>query len=359
MRPALMLGAFVGVFVTGLPGQAQAPPDVRVINVTEVLVRSGPSDKFYPTSRLAQGERVVVVPQPPDALQAGWLAIKPPRGSFSWINQRFVEVIVPGTGKVVADTPIPVLVGSSESKDEPTKEGIKATRGSQVIILDKANYTDRGVWLPILPQPGEVRYIPESAVLPSASAPAVAANSNLPMARPTAAPGVPVVAPTPSAGAAGVGDEVVRNLQKAADAETDPVRRAQILQMLASLPPRSSAAQQAVYPSTVVAAAAPAGGNTALYAGGSAATFIAAAKWSDYGELRRTAFREADGRPVYALVDAQGHTRIYATPLPNLSLEPYLGRHLSLYGPTFYNQNERVNEMTVSHVAPLPDKNRY
>jgi len=332
MRPELMLGGIVGVFLTVLPGSAQAPPDVRTIIVREVLVRSGPNDKFYPTSRLAQGDRVVVVPQPPEGQQPGWLAIKPPRGSFSWINQRFVEVIVPGTGKVVADTPIPVLVGSSETKEQPTKEGSKAVRGSQVIIVDKPLTTDIGVFLPILPQPGEVRYIPESAVQPSALTSSGAAYASNPATgRPSGAPGVPVVGPTPAVGTQGAG---------------------------------YAAAQQPGYPNTVVAAAAPAAmaqGNASLYAPANAAAGVgvAAAKWSDYGELRRTAFHEADGRPVYALVDAQGHTRIYATPLPNLSLEPYLGRRLALYGPTSYNQVERVNEMTVSHVAPLPVQNRY
>src|SRR5439155_507638 len=99
------------------------------------------------------------------------------RGSFSWINQRFVQIMVPGTGNVVTDwnNPVTVLVGSALS-GEHNKEGAKAARGSQVIILDKPNYTDNGVWLPILPQPSEVRYIPESAVRPAGAGAQVAAG---------------------------------------------------------------------------------------------------------------------------------------------------------------------------------------
>jgi hypothetical protein len=112
-------------------------------------------------------------------------------------------------------------------------------------------------------------------------------------------------------------------------------------------------ARQPGYSNTVVAAAPPTSGggqgNTSLYATGGVGT--APAKWTEYGILRRTAYHEADGRPVYALVNATGRTIIYATPLPNLTLEPYLGHQLTLYGPTFYNQNERVNEISVSHVA--------
>jgi hypothetical protein len=352
MRPALICGGLAGILLITLPAHAQTS-DVRTVIVREVLVRSGPSDKFYATSRLSQGDRVVVVPAPPDAQQPGWVAIRPPRGSFSWINQRFVEVIATGTGKVVADNPVPVLVGSSEN-NEHSKEGTKAARGAQVIILDRPNYTDEGVWLPILPHTGEVRYIPESAVQPISSGPAVAAYTNPPAPRPSGAPGNPVVAPTLTVGTPST-DDVARNLQKAADAETDPVRRAQILQMIASLPQRPAAG--GVMPAAAAAPTTAAPGNTALYRTGAAAG-ASTAKWSSYGTLRRTGYREADGRPVYALEDDAGHTLVYAAPLPNLTLEPYLGHRLTLYGPVFYNPVIRLDEVTVSHVYEAKQQQR-
>lgn len=353
MRPTWMLGGIAGVLLAGLAGQAQTP-DVRTVVVREVLVRSGPSEKYQQTGRLAYGDRVTVVPQPAASQQAGWLAIVPPRGSYSWINQRFVQAnqAGSGTGTVIADSPVPLLVGSSEVKEEPNKEAGKAQRGSQVVIVGQPNYTDKGVWLPILPQPGEVRYIPESAVQSMGGAPPLAANA--PASRP--APGVPLVAPNPAAAAPAKNDEVAQNLQKAADAEKDPVARGQILQLLASR--HSTTVTPAGYPNTVVAGAAPAGGNTALYAGTAASPYSTPPKWTDYGVLQRTAFSEADGRPVYRLEDDKGRILTYATPLPNLTLEPYVGRKLTLYGPSYYNQSIRLNEVMVSHVAPLT-QNRY
>jgi hypothetical protein len=366
MRAALLLGGIVGVVVTALPAVGQTLADVRVVNTAEVLVRSGPSDKFYPTSKLHKGDKVEIVSQPAEAQQPGWLAIKPPRGSFSWINQRFVEVMVPGTGKVVADNAVAVLVGSSETNEQPTKEAIKAARGSQVIILDRPNYTDSGVWLPIRPQAGEVRYIPASAVLPSGAAQAVAANyGSGPKAQPSP-PGTPVVAPA-------AGQEEERStLQKAADLTTDPVRRQQILQLIASLPAPGPAPQLPGHPSNVaspVNASVPSGG-TPVQASTASNTHASSqapgvtasgARWSSYGELRRTAFKEADGRPVYALVDSQGRAPLYATPLPNLSLEPYVGRRLTLYGPMSYHGDPclRVDMMTVSHVYLVPGQTQY
>jgi hypothetical protein len=343
MRPALMLGGILGVLVTELAAPAQTP-DKRVVIAREVLVRCGPSEKYYSTGRLNYGEQITVVPQPPGSQQAGWLAIVPPRGSFSWINQRFVKEIQPGTGEVIADTPVPILVGSSEVKDEPNKEALQAKRGSQVVIMGAPNYTDKGVWLPILPQPGEVRYIPESAVQALPVSPALAASS--PGPRP--APGIAVVAPTPVP--ANNNDEVAQSLQKAAAAETDPARKNQILQVLASRTAGSS----------VIAAAAPAGGSSSLYAGTAATTapYAAPAKWTDYGTLRRTAYQEADGRPVYALEDTRGNVLTYATPAPGKQLEMYVGQKLTLYGPSFYNQNIRKNEITATFVYALA-QNRY
>jgi hypothetical protein len=343
MRPACLLGGIVAVITVVQPTQAQTPPDKRTITVSQVQVRSGPSDKFYPTSKLFRGEVVEVVPQPAGTSQPGWLAIKPPHGSFSWINQRFVQVTVPGRGIVIADADVPLLVGSSETSERPSKEGIKASRGSQVVILDKANYTDNGVWLPVLPQPAEVRYIPESAVQPGGVVPTVAANLGQGTGVSVPPGGTPAVAPAASTRPADMRDEERRNLQRAADLETDPARRQQLLQMVASLPPPSAAGSTSLY-------------NTGNVAGGQSA--LGTARWSEYGELRRTAFREADGRPVYALVDRQGRPALYATPLASFSLEPYVGRRLCMYGPINYNPTERCQVMTVSHVAPLPG-NQY
>jgi hypothetical protein len=377
MRAGLLLGGIVGVFTTVLPGQAQSPPDVRTITLREVQVRSGPNDKFYPTSKLVYGDKVEVVTGPAGSQQPGWLAIKPPRGSFSWINKRFVQESDKDTkiGIVVTDenTPVPVLVGSSETKEQPSKEGTRAKRGSQVILLGTPNYTDNGVWLPIQPQPGEVRYIPESAVQPSTLAPPMASGYINPTApRTSGAPGTPVVAPVTAAGAADPNEDLRRILQQRASAETDPARRQKILDLLASLPAPSAGVQLPGHPGNVVATANIGGpgaaGTMSLYAtanGAAAQPSITgtAAHWTDfYGELRRTAFRETDGRQVYALVDAQGRSRMYAVALPNFSLDTYVGRRVALYGPVAYHQDDpclRADIMTVSHVAPLPSQNPY
>jgi SH3-like domain-containing protein len=73
----------------------QAEPDLRYVEVDRVNVYAGPREDYYPTSFLSRGESVTVYEQTED----GWLAIRPPKGSFSWLpaSQGF---LLPGGRKV-------------------------------------------------------------------------------------------------------------------------------------------------------------------------------------------------------------------------------------------------------------------
>jgi hypothetical protein len=139
-------------------------------------VRSGPSDdpKMYPTNRLRQGEVVEVVGERKD----GWLEIKPPQESFSWVNQRFLEKLSDTMWMVRThdDTPVDVLVGSrvADEGQRPTIIGARLKRGAQVASFWNAKVADDGVWLPIVPPPSEVRYIKAAAVAKVGAAPEVA-----------------------------------------------------------------------------------------------------------------------------------------------------------------------------------------
>src|SRR5262249_57956094 len=111
------------------------------------------------TSRLKQGDPVEVVPLPPDRQQPGWLAIKPPLGSFSWVSARFVKKLNEQSGYVLGEAAVTVLMGSQETNEAPTVKAAEIRPGTQVAILGKAEYTD-GVWLPIQPTLDEVPSLP-------------------------------------------------------------------------------------------------------------------------------------------------------------------------------------------------------
>src|SRR4051812_1355852 len=71
---------------------AAAPlPYTATVTQPEVEVRSGRSadPNFYPTNRLHRGDVVEVLKEFPD----GWLGIRPPRESFSWIEEHSLRLL--------------------------------------------------------------------------------------------------------------------------------------------------------------------------------------------------------------------------------------------------------------------------
>ena len=58
-----------------------------------VGVVAGPGHRFYATDRLSRGTKVQIYREEP----SGWLAIRPPEGSFSWTPAEFVERLEDGT----------------------------------------------------------------------------------------------------------------------------------------------------------------------------------------------------------------------------------------------------------------------
>jgi hypothetical protein len=150
---------------------AETPPDVRTVTVTQAEVWCGPStsDRMYPTNLLRQGERVEVERE----LPSGWLVIRPPAGSFSWINNRFVQYISDKYANYVVTHDghdVPVLIGSSLKTDRPSMMGVKLPRGAQVRVIGRGMTDEEGTWLPIVPPEGEVRYIRTESVAKAGTA---------------------------------------------------------------------------------------------------------------------------------------------------------------------------------------------
>jgi hypothetical protein len=139
-------------------------------------IRSGAGSDaaYYDTAQLKQGEVVEVVRE----LEGGWLAIVPPKGSFSWIEATNLRPLGQNYWTVAVD-PLPVLVGSELMKNtKPTVVGDRLQRGSQVIALTAVQMDGKTPWLPISPTPSEVRYVRADAVTretPTAASGAVAA----------------------------------------------------------------------------------------------------------------------------------------------------------------------------------------
>jgi SH3-like domain-containing protein len=151
------------VFLTTCPDSLHAQNVLYQARVkaNEAVVRSGPSldAKIYPTNGLKRGEIVQVAKEGDD----GWLQILPPAGSFSWINQRYIEQASDKSANtwMVSEDNAQVFYGSSLWKEQPNIVSAKLRRGTLLTSIGRkfTRPNAEGVWLPIKPPPSEVRYI--------------------------------------------------------------------------------------------------------------------------------------------------------------------------------------------------------
>jgi hypothetical protein len=162
-RTTPLFGLF-GFLLLTTAAAGQTVPSRAVVTEDVTEVRCGPrSDpRLYATNLLRRGAVVEVV-----AERDGWLGIEPPPGSFSWISTRSVQRVGESKVWVVVpdpETPVTVLVGSDLVDEEPTVEGVRVSRGTQVVQRGKEQATADGTWLPIEPPRGEVRWVRADAV---------------------------------------------------------------------------------------------------------------------------------------------------------------------------------------------------
>jgi hypothetical protein len=286
------LGVVAAVLLPGAPEDAGKIEYVATVKVPEAEVRcgAGASDQLYSTNRLHKGDKVEVVKE----LEGGWLAIKPPAGSFSWINARFIQALDAGkkTWVVVAhpEARVPLLMGSDIRTTKPTVEGVSVVRGTQLRSIGPMKATDDGRWLPVEPPPAEVRYIRAEAVTRGS------------IVEP--APAAPVTADTGASG------------------------------RVAAKPPQPAQPRPSTTPAAPVAL--PAG-------------------WVSSGPGRLvTAGRCIDYQRTYMLLNSQGLPIAYVIAPQGYSLESYLERNVEIYGVRQHSQTLRADYLTAMQVKLLP-----
>jgi hypothetical protein len=152
----------IAVLAGGLfswPAVAAEFPFTGYIAAERAEVTSGPGRRFYVTDHLPRGTAVEVYRED----DAGWLAIRPPAGSFSWIPAEHVEVLDDGVGKV--RTSAESWIGTRIEHVEEHKQQISLQAGELVEIVGEkvvAGTEENGKeskWLKIAPPAGEFRYI--------------------------------------------------------------------------------------------------------------------------------------------------------------------------------------------------------
>ena len=147
-------------------GPSEPEPRKVFVTVSDVQLHSGPSEDFYPTAILKKGAVLSVYQQSED----GWLGVRPPAGSFSWVAASDA-FLLPG-GKVIEITNETAVswIGTQLGSAKQYRWQVQLQRGEQLAVVGEATRkTEDGkpvLWYRIAPPSGEFRWLQASAVSP-------------------------------------------------------------------------------------------------------------------------------------------------------------------------------------------------
>lgn len=150
MRWRVLIAMIVGWLPAALATGAEFPYTAYV-NSADVYVRSGPGRDYYPTDKLAKGQEVEVYRHDP----GGWLAIRPPRGSYSWVSARHLDIAKDDLA-VVNSERVVARVGSTLGDMRDVIQ-VRLEKDERVELLE-APAAD-SPWCKIAPPAGEFRWV--------------------------------------------------------------------------------------------------------------------------------------------------------------------------------------------------------
>lgn len=131
-------------------------PYVAYVVSDDVHVRSGPGKNYYPTDRLSKGDTVEIYRHDP----GGWYAIRPPEGSFCWVQAEALKPIGDRIAVVIKDR-TPCFVGTRFSNVHDVHQ-VRLDQGEEVEILDVKQIGEGDnaqAWCHIAPPSGEFRWV--------------------------------------------------------------------------------------------------------------------------------------------------------------------------------------------------------
>jgi SH3-like domain-containing protein len=390
-----------------------SPYQARVV-AAGAAVHSGPGEKYYPTDTLGQGDLVEVYREKP-----GWLAIRPPLNSFSWVSARDLSLRDGGLAEIARDDVLSRI--GSRLNDQHNAAQVHLKKGEIVEVLGEGNIRGEK-WYRIAPPAGEFRWIQASLVekagpIPAApstaSSPAVATSSPASPPSPAANdPGVPPLLPgtaaadpaaaakpgatapassasstlsvttPPQSSATGTGDlshelsSIELRLSRMAAAPTNLWNTERLERDTAQLMARAKtpAERDAVRVtqdkinrfaeigrrhnnSTDAAARNSSLANTSAIPTQPPAPSpqSPSSNYDAVGILRPVVSRRP-GAPQFALVDERGQVVSFVTSTPDLNLQPYLGRRIGVVGNRGFIPEFQRSNVTATRVTPLNER---
>lgn len=156
-RLLIALLTVAGLLLARSSRAAEEYPYTAYVTADEVSVLSGPSTRHYMTHRLFAGDEVQVYRRE----ATGWLAIRPPEGSYSWIPADVTEETNDrGVCRVLSE--IAAFIDTPDKTIKKMDYQVKLRPGELVEVAGEVTHkTANGdeVWLKILPPAGEFRWI--------------------------------------------------------------------------------------------------------------------------------------------------------------------------------------------------------
>ncbi len=371
MRTTCWLGACLGLLAAAHNARAQSADSWGQASIVlpKVQAWSGPNqEKNYPTNELTQGAKVVVevdsagrprILEDINPKHPGWIKIKPPQGSFSWIHQRFITPANADakTWLVRSENPVGIYVGSQVVQDEPKVERVQLPKGTQVIVLAAPKGDKQGgYYYPIQSPDTEPRFIPANAIN----------KTQITRVSPaTPGPGGTVAQVSNTVPAAGKFAELFGNadacqragriadakayFELAKKATNNPSDQRQCDLRISKLQPDAGGWQLPGGPNRTVT------GTKALYTANAPKVrelVIGQRQWSEWGTLEKSGLPPIDGQEVFRLT-VNGQAYAYVTAQPGYTLSSYVGRYLTLYGSVaaWPDPAVRVPRVSVQHVS--------
>ncbi len=126
---------------------------------SEALLRCGPDEEYYRTDQLKPGQELEVYVETED----GWLGVRPPDTSFSWIPASQVRLSNDHKTGIVEHKKAVAWVGSNLGTARKYRWQVRLAPGEQVAVISESKSAtatgEEETWLKIVPPPGEFRWI--------------------------------------------------------------------------------------------------------------------------------------------------------------------------------------------------------
>ncbi|MBP87169.1 MAG: hypothetical protein CMJ64_10695 [Planctomycetaceae bacterium] len=160
----LVVLSFLPLCQANLHGAEAFPYKVK-IRGNDVVVRSGPGQQFYATSHVGDGEEVQVYQRK----TGGWLGIRPPQGSFSWVAMEKLRATDDPEVARTVGAQAAAWIGSEIGPVADHKWQVRLEAGEAVQIVGQGTLSifegaEGREYYQIAPPAGEFRWIHEDDV---------------------------------------------------------------------------------------------------------------------------------------------------------------------------------------------------